>query len=121
VHPAAGGYEMLGDLAIIAILLLVLRRFLKVPGWLFCSYIVLYGVMRFALSFSRLDEQELWSIPIPQLVSGILIGGAIIIAGVLSRWPGPITPEYAERVWGEEPEPEDDTPKSRRRRKSASA
>jgi hypothetical protein len=42
---------------------------------------------------------------VPQLVSGLLVGGAVILAGILLRWPGPITPEYAERVWGEAGEP----------------
>jgi phosphatidylglycerol:prolipoprotein diacylglycerol transferase len=101
VHPTAGGYELLGDLAILAVLVFVARRFSKVPGWTFCVYIVLYAVLRFVLSFTRLDEQELFNIPVPQLVSGMLVGGAVILASVLMRWPGPITDEYAERVWGE--------------------
>jgi hypothetical protein len=25
----------------------------------------------------------------------------VVSALVLRRWPGPITPEYAERVWGD--------------------
>lgn len=101
-HPAAGGYEMLGDFVILAILLFVARRYVKTPGWVFCSYIIMYAVMRFFLSYTRIDEQELYAIPVPQIVSGLLVGLAIIVAGVLLRWPGPITPEYAERVWGKE-------------------
>ena len=99
VHPVAGGYEMLGDFLILAVLLLVCRRYLKAPGWVFCSYVLLYGVMRFGLSFFRNDEQQLWDIPVPQLVSGLIIGAAIVLAGIFLRWPGPITKEYAERVW----------------------
>lgn len=101
-HPAAGGYEMLGDFVILALLLFVARRYIKTPGWVFCTYMILYGAMRFGLSFTRIDEQELYGIPVPQIVSGLIIGLAIVLAGVLMRWPGPITPEYAERVWGDE-------------------
>lgn len=100
VHPTAGGYELVGDLLICALLIWVARRYIKVPGWSFCLYIILYAVMRYILSFTRLDEQELWSIPVPQVVSGLLISVAVIAAGVLYRHPGPITPEYAERAWG---------------------
>ena len=105
VHPTAGGYEMLGDLAILAILLLVARRFIRVPGWVFASYIAMYGVMRFFLSYTRIDETTYMDIPAPQLVSGVLIGLAVVIAGITYRKPGLITPEYAERVWGDLPPP----------------
>ena len=107
VHPTAGGYELLGDLIICALLVFVARRFIKTPGWVFCSYVIVYAVMRFFLSFTRLDEQVYFDIPVPQLVSGLLVGGAVILAGILLRWPGPITPEYAERVWGDIEEPGD--------------
>jgi phosphatidylglycerol:prolipoprotein diacylglycerol transferase len=100
VHPTAGGYELVGDFVILGILL-VLRGRIKTPGWVFCSYIAMYAIMRFVLSYTRLDEQEFYRIPVPQLVSGLLLGVAVIAAGVLFRHPGPITPEYAERVWGD--------------------
>jgi phosphatidylglycerol:prolipoprotein diacylglycerol transferase len=103
VHPTAGGYELVGNLVILAILLFVARRYLKVPGWTFCVYVFLYAVMRFFLSYFRVDEQQLWGVPVPQYVSGLLVGVAILAAGLLARHPGPITPEYAERVWGEAP------------------
>ncbi|KAA0234902.1 hypothetical protein EDM76_08665 [bacterium] len=99
----------MGDFLILGILLLVARRFLRAPGWVFCSYMALYGIMRFGLSFTRTDEQTFYDIPVPQLVSGLLVGIAVILAGVLMKYPGPITPEYAERVWGEADE---DTPAS---------
>jgi prolipoprotein diacylglyceryl transferase len=107
VHPTAGGYELLGDLIICALLVFVARRFIRTPGWVFCSYVIIYAVMRFFLSFTRLDEQVYFDIPVPQLVSGLLVGGAVILAGVLLRWPGPITPEYADRAWGDSEEPSD--------------
>ena len=46
--------------------------------------------------------------PVPQLTSGILLGIAVIAAGIFYRKPGPITPEYAERVWGDLPLPGDE-------------
>ncbi|MDZ7729698.1 MAG: prolipoprotein diacylglyceryl transferase family protein [Dehalococcoidia bacterium] len=101
VHPTAGGYEMLGDLVICALLVLVIRRFVKVPGWAFCSYVVLYSGMRFFLSYYRLDEQTIGDVPVPQLTAVVLIGLAVIAAGILYRFPGPITEEWARRHWGD--------------------
>ncbi|MGK2964137.1 MAG: prolipoprotein diacylglyceryl transferase [Tepidiformaceae bacterium] len=100
VHPTAGGYELIGDMVILGLLLFVGRRFIKVPGWTFCMYVILYASMRFVLSYYRLDEQTIGDVPIPQIVSAALVGIAIIAAGVLLRHPGPITREYAARVWG---------------------
>ncbi len=102
VHPTAGGYELVGDFIILGILF-YLRTKIRVPGWVFCSYIIIYAVLRFVLSYTRIDEQVYYNVPIPQLVSGLLIGIALIAASVLYRHPGPITPEYANRVWGDLP------------------
>lgn len=99
VHPTAGGYELLGDLIILALLLFVARRYIRTPGWTFALYMALYGVMRFALSFTRNDEQTLFDIPVPMLVSAAVVGGAMMVAAILYRFPGPITREYADRVW----------------------
>ena len=57
------------------------------PGWLFCTYAVLYSVMRFGLSELRFDEQTIDGIPVPQIVAAVVIGIAIILAGVLRRFP----------------------------------
>lgn len=104
VHPAAGGYELLGDFLILAVLLLVARRFIKVPGWTFCAYMVLYSVMRFGLSEFRIDEQTVDGIPVPQIVAAVIIGLAIVLAGVIRRFPGQITDEWEDRVLGPPPE-----------------
>jgi prolipoprotein diacylglyceryl transferase len=106
VHPVAGGYELVWDFLVCALLVFVFRRVWKTPGWVFCSYLVLYGGFRFFMSFLRIDEATAWDIPIPQIVSAIWVGGGIILASVFMRWPGPITPEWAERVYGPDaPEP----------------
>ena len=113
VHPAAGGYELLGDFVILAVLLFVARRYLKVPGWTFCAYAILYSVMRFGLSEFRIDEQTVDGIPVPQIVAAIVIGLAIVLAGVIRRFPGPITDEWEDRVFGPPPEAGDgDSPAS---------
>ena len=110
VHPTAGGYELLGDLLILAILIFVCRRFIKTPGWVFCSYMVLYAALRFPLSYMRMDEQDLFRAPVPQFTSALILGIAVITAGILYRHPGPITPEYAERVWGDLEPPDEESP-----------
>lgn len=110
VHPVAGGYELLGDFLIMFLLLLVVRRYSRVPGWVFCAYMALYGVMRFFFSYFRTDEQVFYNVPIPQIVSGLIVGSALILAAIFYRWPGKITPEWAERVWGDLPEPEEAEP-----------
>ncbi len=110
VHPTAGGYELLGDLVICALLIFVVRRYARVPGWVFCAYMALYGAMRFVFSYTRTDEQVYFDVPVPQIVSGMLVGSALALAAIFYRWPGPITPEYAERAWGDLPPPDDDPP-----------
>ncbi len=100
VHPTAGGYELLGDFVILALLLFVARRFIKVPGWTFCLYAVLYSVMRFGLSEFRFDEQTIEGVPVPQIVAPVVTGLAVILAGVLRRFPGPITHEWEDRIFG---------------------
>ncbi len=110
VHPVAGGYELLGDFLILAVLLFVARRYFRVPGWTFCLYMALYSIMRFGLSEMRVDEQTLGGAPVPQLVAAVILGLAVMLAGVLRRWPGPITPEWEDRVLGPPPEAEADEP-----------
>ena len=111
VHPVAGGYELVGDFVILALLLFVARRFIKVPGWIFCSYMILYSVMRFGLSEMRIDEQTVDGIPVPQIVAAVIIGLAFILAPVIRRYPGQITDAWEDRVLGPPPdESEESTP-----------
>lgn len=111
VHPTAGGYEMLGDLVIMAILLFVGYRYIKRPGWIFCAYLLMYAPMRYVLSEFRLDEATMGSLAVPQVVSILLFGLAIALAGILRNNPGPITEEWENRVFGPEPKepPEPET------------
>ncbi len=104
VHPTAGGYELLGDFVICALLVFVSYRYIRVPGWIFCSYLLMYAPMRYALSEFRLDEEAISGASVPQVVSVVLVGLAIVVAGVLRDNPGPITEEWEDRVFGAEPE-----------------
>lgn len=116
VHPTAGGYELIGDLLICAALLFVFRRIWKTPGWIFCTYLVIYGILRFFMSYMRVDEQTIADIPVPQFVSAGWVGTGLILASVFYHgWTGPITREYARRVWGESA----DAPAERRRGRRA--
>jgi prolipoprotein diacylglyceryltransferase len=101
VHPTAGGYELIGDLAILALLLFVARRWITVPGWSFCLYVIVYGVMRFWLSEFRLDEETAWDIPLPQITSAVMVAIAVMGAGLLVRHPGTITREWRARMFGD--------------------
>lgn len=80
VHPTAGGYELLGDLAILAILLLVVARVARQPGWVFAWYLLLYAGLRASLSPFRLDEAGAFGAAIPQLVGVGVIAAALILS-----------------------------------------
>jgi hypothetical protein len=58
--------------------------------------------LRFFLSYFRLDERQYFGISDAQMVSAALVFLALIGASILFKHPGPITREYAERVWGDE-------------------
>lgn len=100
VHPTAGGYEMLGDFLILGVLLFIARPRIRIPGWTFCVYVILYAAMRLGLSEMRFDEQTVSGLPVPQLVSIVMLGIAVIAAGVLIKHHGPITHEWERRVFG---------------------
>jgi phosphatidylglycerol:prolipoprotein diacylglycerol transferase len=66
-HPAVA-YELLGDLAIFAILLLVYYRVPR-AGVTFFSFVLLYGLLRFAVSFLRLDDEVLVGLKTAQVIA----------------------------------------------------
>ncbi len=84
VHPTAGGYELLGDLAILVILLLVVARVARQPGWVFAWYLLLYAGLRASLSPFRLDEAGAFGAAIPQLVGIGVIAAALILSVFLA-------------------------------------
>jgi phosphatidylglycerol:prolipoprotein diacylglycerol transferase len=72
MHPAVA-YELIGDLVILGILAFVWTRFPK-SGVIFASAFLLYAIMRFAVSFLRIDSEEpLLGLSTPQVVSVVVI------------------------------------------------
>jgi len=93
VHPTAGGYEVLGDLAILAILLLIVARVARRPGWVFFWYALLYAVLRASLSPLRMDEAGALGVAVPQLVGIAVIVATLGLGAVLLiRNPRPVEP-----------------------------
>lgn len=66
-HPAVA-YELLGDLAIFAVLLLIYQRGTR-SGVTFFSFMFLYGALRLGVSFLRLDDIVLLGLRTAQLIS----------------------------------------------------
>lgn len=78
-HPAVA-YELIGDLVIFLMLLFI---YFKVPraGITFFSWVLLYGVLRFIVSFWRLDDEILLGLRTAQVIAAVAIPaglGAII-------------------------------------------
>lgn len=118
VHPTAGGYELLGAAAIFALVMFVLRPRVRVVGWVFCTFAILYAVLRFALAPLRADEATVGDLAVTQLVSAIIAGAAILLAGLFYRRPDNTTPEWESRVL-HTPPPEPAPPPRRRKRARA--
>ncbi|MCY4638806.1 MAG: prolipoprotein diacylglyceryl transferase [Chloroflexi bacterium] len=83
-HPATT-YELLGDLAIMGLLLALYFRsrwFRPRPGLLFLAYLVGYASMRFFLTYVRVDSAEAAGglLRVPQLVSVIVVLVAVPLA-----------------------------------------
>jgi phosphatidylglycerol:prolipoprotein diacylglycerol transferase len=71
-HPAVA-YELLGDLAIMGVLALLWRLRPK-SGVIFCLAFILYAIMRFFVSFLRIDSTEpALGLSTPQLVSLVVL------------------------------------------------
>lgn len=98
-HPAVI-YEMIGDLVILGILAFAWRMKLK-PGVIFCLGFILYAIMRFFVSFLRLDSKEpLLGLSTPQLVSLVVIAVLTPLMVYFMRRPEPEVhrvPTAAER------------------------
>lgn len=92
-HPAVA-YEMFGDFAIFALLLVI---YLKVPraGVTFMSYVILYGILRVAVSFLRLDTEVFLGLRTAQLIGIATIPMALAVLIYLLR-----TPPASERAAG---------------------
>ena len=93
-HPATT-YELIGDLAIMGILLALYFRsswFRPRPGLLFLAYLASYASMRFFLTYLRVDSSEALSglLRVPQLVSVVVVLAVVPLAiWVWRRAPAP--------------------------------
>ncbi len=88
-HPATT-YEMIGDFLILALLFVVLFRvFWHRPGLTFCVYIVGYAVMRFFLTYLRIDSSDtvLLDLKVPQLVAVLVVLGALPVIWYFAKQP----------------------------------
>jgi prolipoprotein diacylglyceryl transferase len=84
-HPAVA-YELLGDLAIFAVLLLIYRR-LGRSGVTFFSWMLLYGTLRLGLSFLRLDDIVWLGLRMAQLIAIVSMALALPAIIYLLRTP----------------------------------
>lgn len=89
-HPAVA-YELIGDLLIFFLLLVIYFKFPR-AGITFFSYVLLYGVLRFLVSFLRLDNEVLVGLRTAQVIAVATIPAAIVMLVYLWR-----TPPAAER------------------------
>jgi phosphatidylglycerol:prolipoprotein diacylglycerol transferase len=76
-HPAVA-YEMLGDLVILGVLLVMLR-FVRHDGVIAFTAMLLYSLMRFGLSYLRVDSREIiFDLTTPQVTALVLIPISVI-------------------------------------------
>lgn len=94
-HPATT-YEMLGDLVILGLLFYALLRvFRDRPGLTFFVFLVGYSVMRFFVTYLRVDSEEVLGglLRTPQLVSLLVVIAAVPAIWYFARQPrNPIEP-----------------------------
>ncbi|MSQ35993.1 MAG: prolipoprotein diacylglyceryl transferase [Dehalococcoidia bacterium] len=84
-HPATT-YELIGDLVILGVLFWALRRpFRDRPGLTFFVFFVGYAVMRFFLTYLRVDSDEALGLRIPQLVSIAVVVGSLPAIAYFAR------------------------------------
>ncbi len=96
-HPAVA-YELIGDLVIIGLLALLWKRQPK-SGVIFCTAFIVYAIMRFFVSFLRLDSHEpLLGLTTPQLTSlAVIIVGVPLMAFFIRRKEtGPYVPRVSD-------------------------
>lgn len=90
-HPATT-YEMFADFAILGLVLwLVTGALWRRPGISFFVFLITYAVMRFLVSYLRLDSAEtaLTDVTVPQLVSLVVVVLSLPAVAYL-WWRGPV-------------------------------
>ena len=89
VHPATT-YEMLGDLVILGAMFWLLFGLLRRrPGLTFFVFLVGYAVMRFAVTYLRVDSSDTFvpGLRVPQLVSVVVVLASLPAIFYLLRQP----------------------------------
>jgi phosphatidylglycerol:prolipoprotein diacylglycerol transferase len=82
-HPAVG-YEMLGDLLILGLVLFVIW-YIRRDGVGFFSFLLLYSLMRLGVSELRIDsETVIWGLSTPQVTALLLIPPSVL--GLIYSW-----------------------------------
>jgi phosphatidylglycerol:prolipoprotein diacylglycerol transferase len=85
-HPAVA-YELIGDLVVLGICA-VLWRLNPKSGVIFCTGFILYAIMRFFVSFLRLDSHyPLLGLTTPQLTSLVVIAIGVPLLGYFLKRP----------------------------------
>lgn len=85
VHPAVG-YELLWDLVVLG-LLFGIRRRLPIPGMTYWSYLLLYSVGRFFISYLRLDPVWASGLQLSQLLALVAAYASAFALVHLARKP----------------------------------
>ena len=78
-------YEMLWNAATLLVLLR-LRRHLKTDGMLFLSYLALYSLARFFLSFVRQESEVLWTFQQAQVLALIVFAVSMVMLFYVSKY-----------------------------------
>ena len=99
-HPATT-YELIGDLVILgALFVLMFGALWRRPGLTFCAYLIGYAVMRFFLTYLRVDSSEtfLLDLRVPQLVSLFAVLGSLPAVWYFATRPPVDGPVPLERL-----------------------
>jgi phosphatidylglycerol:prolipoprotein diacylglycerol transferase len=81
-HPAVV-YEMIWDVAVLGFLWFVLRNKLRPDGMVFVSFLALYSLGRFFISFIRQDQIWIFGLDMAQIISLVVL--AITVSILLSK------------------------------------
>jgi phosphatidylglycerol:prolipoprotein diacylglycerol transferase len=89
-HPATT-YEMIGSLILLAVMFPVLRRLRDRPALTFFVFLDVYSVLRFAVSFLRVDSTgAAFGLDMPQMISAVVVALSPPFIWWLWRHPRPI-------------------------------
>jgi phosphatidylglycerol:prolipoprotein diacylglycerol transferase len=105
-HPAVA-YEMIGDLAIFVTLLFIYFRIPR-AGVTFFAWVALYGLLRFFVSFLRLDDEVVLGLTMAQVIALVAVPVGLGGMAYLLRTPPAGEGRGARRrreVQEEEPQP----------------